>query len=104
MDTTVNRGLVALRALKVVQTEIASAVGVTQQSVSNWIRGESLPGREAAAKLEAHFGIPASSWSSATKPAQKIRARKVTATRPKPGTARAGGAGAPRTGKATGHG
>lgn len=108
MDTT-NRGLAALRALGVVQTQIASEVGVTQQSVSAWLRGKSVPGREATLKLERRFGISSALWDGATapapapaaKPARKPRARKPSLTRTKaPGTARARGA--PGRAKASG--
>lgn len=53
----------AARALKrPTQKEIADRLGVSQQAVSAWLRGEYLPERKHREKLEEFFGIPASDW------------------------------------------
>lgn len=44
------------------QSAVAKRLGVTPQAVSSWIGGRTRPSRDVAAKLEAIFGIPLSSW------------------------------------------
>jgi transcriptional regulator with XRE-family HTH domain len=47
------------------QTEIATAIGVTQQTVSGWLKGTTAPSPERAELLEKLFGIPESAWREA---------------------------------------
>jgi transcriptional regulator with XRE-family HTH domain len=42
--------------------EVASACGVSVQSVRNWIRGTSKPAAVRALALEVELGIPIASW------------------------------------------
>lgn len=65
MATT--QGAERLRALvlpRISQVQLARKLGVTQQAVSQWIRGNAKPRHEHAVTLERDFGIPADTWDS----------------------------------------
>lgn len=47
------------------QAELADAIGVTQQAVSNWMSGRAKPGRAHASKIQRILGIPTDSWEQA---------------------------------------
>lgn len=54
---------VAARAFKrPTQKQIADALGVTQQAVSSWLRGEVAPAPRHRQRLEELYGIPAADW------------------------------------------
>ena len=47
------------------QAELAEAIGVTQQAVSNWMSGRAKPGRAHASKIQSILGIPTDAWEKA---------------------------------------
>lgn len=47
------------------QSELARALGVTPQSVSNWVNGQSKPSPENMRRLEDIFGILMRDWVEA---------------------------------------
>lgn len=48
------------------QADLARALGVTAQSVGQWISGETTPRTEHLAAIEDLFGIPMRAWASAS--------------------------------------
>lgn len=55
------------------QARVAAQLGVTQQTVSDWVRGTKTPKGENLLALEAKFGIAPKAWF------EKSRARKPRA-------------------------
>ena len=64
METS--KGLEALRVVdaRETQEEVARAVGVTQQSVSSWVRGSKTPRGLHMVALQRVYGIAIESWAS----------------------------------------
>ena len=46
------------------QQGLATALGVTQQAVSAWLKGLTKPSSERISKIEELLGIPASDWAA----------------------------------------
>lgn len=57
------RDLLAKAVSKSNQRTIASRIGVTQQCVSKWLHGLSVPDHKAAAVMRDVLRIPVASWS-----------------------------------------
>lgn len=51
------------RGLK--QTDVETAVGVTQGTVSRWLSRQRTPGREPAIRMQKLYGIPVDAWGEA---------------------------------------
>lgn len=65
-ESVKTKGSEALRAFvapQVPQDELASKLGVTQQTISNYANGLRRPPPEAMAKLEDLLGIPMRAWA-----------------------------------------
>lgn len=52
----------AMAAGACTETELARALGVTQQAVSGWLHGRCRPSTPLMAAVEARFGIPMRTW------------------------------------------
>jgi transcriptional regulator with XRE-family HTH domain len=70
MHDGLSEGARRLRALvspPVTQAELAEKLGVTQQAISSWVTGRTLPTPHRLAELERITGIPMRAW---TEPAE----------------------------------
>ncbi len=67
----------ALAALPMGQRQIAEAVGVSQEAVSQWITGEKFPAPERVSALVA-LGIPADTYHAAAAEWSRYRVSRVS--------------------------
>jgi transcriptional regulator with XRE-family HTH domain len=58
-----SRALAAILKPRIAPGELAERLGVSKQSVSDWLRGDSLPRPELMAKIEDITGVPMRSWT-----------------------------------------
>jgi len=57
------RELVTPKPDQITQAKVAETLGVTQQAVSNWVRGAGRPEVDTLVALEREFGIPMKDWT-----------------------------------------
>lgn len=69
MAERLSRGALALGRLvrpapaRVTRARLAAVLGVSEQTISNWIRGHHVPPLVAATEIEVRYGIRAKAWT-----------------------------------------